>query len=70
MAIFGGVALVVPMLIMVLVQGMMCSLLTVSISTFLFGLAVAIFSTYTPETVMATVAAYAAVLVVSVGTNP
>lgn len=69
MAVFGGIALVGPMLIMVLYKHQLTSLLTVSISVFLFALVVATFSTGTPETVLAAVAAYAAVLVVFVGAS-
>jgi hypothetical protein len=69
MAIFGGVALVGPMLIMVLYKHLLTSLLTVSLSVFLFALVVAVFSTGTPENVLAAVAAYAAVHVVFVGAS-
>jgi hypothetical protein len=69
MALFGGVALVGPMLIMVLYKHLLTSLLTVSLSVFLFALVVAVFSTGTPENVLTAVAAYAAVLVVFVGAS-
>jgi hypothetical protein len=69
MALFGGIALVGPMLIMVLCKHQLSSILTVSICVFLFGLLMALFSTSSPETVLTAVAAYAAVLVVFIGTS-
>jgi hypothetical protein len=69
MAFFGGVSLIAPMLIMVLHKDILTTLLTTSVSVLLFGFAVAAFSTESPETVLAVVAAYAAVLVVFVGTH-
>lgn len=69
MAIFGGISLVGPMVLMVLYKHPLTPLLTVSISVFVFALAMAIFSTEKPGTVLAAVAAYAAVLVVFVGTS-
>jgi hypothetical protein len=69
MALFGGVALVGPMLIMVLYKHLLTSLLTTSIAVFVFSLFLATFSTGSPETVLGAVAAYAAVLVVFVGTS-
>ena len=69
MALFGGIALVGPMLIMVLYKHQLSSILTVSICVFLFGLLMALFSTGSPEMVLAAVAAYAAVLVVFIGTS-
>lgn len=57
------------MLLMVLYKHLLTSLLTTSIAVFLFALAMAIFSTGSPETLLAAVAAYAAVLVVFVGTS-
>lgn len=69
MAIFGGFAVVAPMLLMVLYKHLLTSLLTTSLAVFLFALAMATFSTANPETLLAAVAAYAAVLVVFVGTS-
>jgi hypothetical protein len=69
MAIFGGFAVVAPMLLMVLYKHILTSLLTTSLAVFLFALAMATFSTANPETLLAAVAAYAAVLVVFVGTS-
>ena len=70
MAMFGGIALIGPMILMVLKTSLVTALVTVSLSVFLFGLALAIFFTDVgPETVLASVAGYAAVLVVFVGTS-
>ena len=62
MAMFGGVALIGPMLIMTLQPSLNTSLITVSIATFLF-----VASDSAGKDVLATTAA--AVLVVLVGTN-
>jgi hypothetical protein len=69
MAIFGGVALVGPILLMVLYKHRYTPLVTVSVSVFIFAVAMAAFSTEKPEIVLAAVAAYAAVLVVFLGTS-
>jgi hypothetical protein len=69
MAAFGGIALVGPMLIMVLHRGKATSLVTVSVSVLLFAIIISKYSTGTPEAVLGIVAAYAAVLVVFVGTS-
>ena len=70
MAMFGGIALIGPMILMVMKTDLTTALVTVSLSVFLFGLALAIFFTdVKPESVLASVAGYAAVLVVFVGTS-
>jgi VIT1/CCC1 family predicted Fe2+/Mn2+ transporter len=69
MAFFGGLALVGPMLIMVLYKRRYTPIVTVSVSVFLFAVAVAAFSPEKPTTVLGVVAAYAAVLVVFLGTS-
>ncbi|KAK5219994.1 hypothetical protein LTR72_007525 [Exophiala xenobiotica] len=70
MALFGGAALIAPMLIMTLHSSQSTSLITVSLATFLFALAIAIFANDAAgKDVLAATAAYAAVLVVFVGTN-
>lgn len=71
MALFGGVALIGPMLIMVLVPGgLKVSLWTVSVATFIFALSLAVGARDSlGKDVLASVAAYAAVLVVFVGTS-
>ena len=68
-AMFGGIAPVGPMLLMVFYKHRLTSLLTVSVSVFVFGLGMAKYSTANPEGIMAAVAAYAAVLIVFVGTS-
>jgi VIT1/CCC1 family predicted Fe2+/Mn2+ transporter len=70
MALFGGAALIAPMLIMTLHQSKLTSLLTTS----LFVVAVAVFSAWwmedaTGKDIVGATAAYAAVLVVFVGTG-
>lgn len=67
MAIFGGVALIAPMLLMVLHRDRTTALTTTSVSTLLFAVIVANFTTSQPEAAVGAVAAYAAVLVVFVG---
>jgi hypothetical protein len=69
MALFGGLALIVPMLIMTLHRSKLTSLLTTSV--FVLGLAVVlawIMDTADPKDIIGATAAYAAVLVVFVGT--
>ncbi len=68
MAIAGRVFLVVPMLIMVLQKGLLTSLLTTSLFVFAFGLTLS-FCLSDAFNVLSSTAAYAAVLVVFVGTN-
>ena len=69
MGLLGGLALISPMLLMVLHKDLLTTLLTVSVSTILFAAALAFFTRLPGETVLASVAAYAAVLVVFVGAN-
>jgi hypothetical protein len=70
MAMFGGVALIGPMLIMTLHQSKNTSLITVSVATFIFALILAVGATdSTGKDVLGATAAYAAVLVVFVGTS-
>ena len=69
MALFSGTALVGPMILMVLHHDQTTSLSTTSVAVFLFATVVAYFSRAGAETVVVTVAAYAAVLVVFVGTG-
>jgi len=70
MALFGGIALIVPTVIMAKVEGINISLITTSVSVFLFGLALAFGATdSTGKDVLAATAAYTAVLVVFVGTS-
>lgn len=70
MAMFGGVALIAPMLIMTLHPSRNTSLITTSLATFIFALVLAVGATQSAgKDVLAATAAYAAVLVVFVGTN-
>ena len=70
MAMFGGLALIGPMLIMVLHPSRNTSVITVSAATFLFAFALAVFAKDSAgKDVLAATAAYAAVLVVFVGTS-
>lgn len=70
MAIFGGAALIGPMLIMTLHPSRNTSLITVSVATFLFALVLAIIANDSSgKDVLGATAAYAAVLVVFVGTS-
>lgn len=70
MGIAGGLALIVPMIIMVLKKDLLTTLLTTSSATLLFAGVLAIAPTdIRGETVLAAVAAYAAVLVVFVGAS-
>ena len=70
MAMFGGVALIAPMLIMTLHPSRNTSLITTSLATFIFALVLANGATNSAgKDVLAATAAYAAVLVVFVGTN-
>jgi hypothetical protein len=70
-AVLGGAALIGPMFIMVLVRAtpVLTRLLTVSLFTMGFALALAVRSERKPLEVMTATAAYAAILVVFVGTN-
>jgi len=69
-SLLGGLALIAPMLFMVLYKGgEHVSLITTSVSTILFAVAMAKFSTQPPWNLVATTAAYAAVLVVFVGSS-
>ena len=70
MALFGGIALIVPTVIMAKNQGINFSLVTTAIATVLFALMLAVGATdSTGKDVLAATAAYAAVLVVFVGTS-
>lgn len=70
MALFGGAALIGPTLIMSLSPGRTTALVTASVATLLFALALAKFAkSNTGKDVLGATAAYAAVLVVFVGTS-
>lgn len=68
MAIIGGSFLIAPMLIMVLHPGLVTSLVTTSACILAFGLVMSIFLN-APFDVLSGTAAYAAVLVVFIGTG-
>jgi hypothetical protein len=68
-AIFGSIALLGPMLLMVLHKSLATTLATACVSVVLFALAVAYFLEESLATVVSIVAAYTAVLVVFVGTS-
>jgi hypothetical protein len=67
---FGGIALIGPMLLMVLHRDLHTSIITASVATFLFASLLAVTArSLEGKDVLAAVAAYAAVLVVFVGTT-
>lgn len=70
MGLFGGIALICPVLIMALVPSQNTNLITVSIATILFAIILAIGATdSTGKDILAATAAYTAVLVVFFGTS-
>jgi VIT1/CCC1 family predicted Fe2+/Mn2+ transporter len=69
MAAFGGLLLLVPTIIMASVPGLVSSLVTTCISMLVFATLVAWRTELGPNEVLGTTAAYAAVLVVFVGTS-
>lgn len=68
-AVFGGLSLIVPMLIMAIHPSHVKTLVTSSVAVLLFAVGLAWKSTAKIETLLATTAAYAAVMVVFVGVN-
>jgi VIT1/CCC1 family predicted Fe2+/Mn2+ transporter len=68
-AILGGVALIVPMLVMTLHKSRNTGIITASLATFVFAAFVAAFSNAQGHQLLNAVAAYAAVLVVFVGAS-
>lgn len=71
MAVFGGTALYIPMLVMTISLSTVKGLLTILISAFAFGLILAISATdSTGKDVLTATAAYAGVLVVFAGSLP
>ncbi|KAF2773704.1 hypothetical protein EJ03DRAFT_105073 [Teratosphaeria nubilosa] len=65
----GGLLLIVPMIIMTEVPGKICSLVTTCVCMLVFAALVTFATNLGPNEVLATTAAYAAVLVVFVGTS-
>lgn len=69
MGLLGGLALITPMILMVLHKDTLTSLLTVSVATLVFPFLVAVYSHHRPLELFGVTAAYAAVLVVFVGSS-
>lgn len=70
MALFGGIAVIAPLFIIALIPGLKTSLITTSVATVLFAGFLAGWATdASGNNVLAATAAYAAVLVVFVGTS-
>lgn len=67
MGVFGGIALIAPMLLMVLYRDRTTALTTTSVSMILFAIIISFLPIASPDLALAAVAAYAAVLVVFVG---
>ena len=68
-AVFGGLSVIVPMLIMAINPSQAKTLVTSSVAVLVFALILAWRSSANMETLLATTAAYAAVMVVFVGVN-
>jgi hypothetical protein len=68
-ALAGGMALLIPMLIMVLHKDLLTTLLTVSVAIVIFSVLIAVYSHQTTSEILTLTAAYAAVLVVFVGAS-
>lgn len=68
-AVSGGLSLIVPMLIMAINPSQIKTLVTSSVAVLLFSLGLAWKSSAKTETLLATTATYAAVMVVFVGVN-
>lgn len=69
MSTLGGLLLVVPMLIMANIPGKIPSLVTTCVALVIFSALVTLLTELGPHEILATTAAYAAVLVVFVGTS-
>ena len=70
MGVFGGVAVIAPMLLMSLHRDLSTSLITSSVATMLFALVLALAAkSLKGQEILGATAAYAAVLVVFVGTS-
>lgn len=69
MASAGGLILIVPMLIMANLRSQTASLITTCVAMFLFAVGVTFGTQLKPDQVLGATAAYAAVLVVFVGTS-
>jgi hypothetical protein len=69
MAVAGGIALIVPVVVMSCHQSLTWSLATTSIATVLFAIFITLYSRAEEKDILAATAAYAAVLVVFIGTS-
>ena len=70
MALFGGIVVVVPMLIMTLHRTLLTTLLTTSLFVLAFGLILAFsMDSQVPGDILTATAAYAAIMVVFLGTT-
>jgi hypothetical protein len=70
MALFGGVALIAPVVLMTLKPTLVVDLTTVSVATTIFALTMVVFATdASGKDVLASTAGYAAVMVVFLGTS-
>lgn len=70
MAILGGAALIAPVLIMTLKPTLVWNLVTAMVFTIIFAIAIVIFATDSSgKDVLGSTAAYAAVMVVFIGTS-
>lgn len=69
MAMVGGLALVIPMLVMTYFPGKNVSVVTTSASMLIFAAVITLGTQLAPDQVLGATAAYAAVLVVFVGTS-
>lgn len=69
MAIAAGMALIIPVIIMTLTEGLMASLVTTSLATIFFAIFLTWYSNANEKDIVGATAAYAAVLVVFVGTS-
>jgi len=69
MSMIGGIALIAPMLLMALHNDRTTALATTSVSVLIFASMIAVLTPASPEVALGAVSAYAAVLVVFVGTT-
>jgi hypothetical protein len=69
MASAGGLSLIVPVVVMANVPGIICSLVTTCVAMLLFAIGITLGTDLKPDQVLGATAAYAAVLVVFVGTS-
>lgn len=69
MASAGGLSLIIPVLVMANVPGIVSSLVTTCVAMLLFAIGITLGTDLKPDQVLGATAAYAAVLVVFVGTS-